>query len=860
LKTGWPGIWFKVVLGFFILAFIPLSGMGYFLFQSGKKDVLKAEEEKLFSMVNAERARIEDLIVHALDETAMLSRLPRMSFLAGKVSGARDARGAREEMRAMLKAFINIGGEVEACFFLHPETGEVLKSSDPVHEGKFFDRKPYFEQGRHGTSIYRVHYSLALEKSILAVSAPVTGGGRLLGVLACWANIDSIKKSMGLHAGARTYLVNRSNLYVFDPEPGVGGPFIRTGVFTEAATRALMGETGSGIYADPYGREVVGAYTLIEGLDMALIAEVPLSKVLEDVTGMGRRILLMTVVLAVFILFVSIVAGKKVTGPLIKMSRAAEKISTGRLDHRVDYHSKDELGLLSDSMNRMAEGLSYREKELKDVISTLNALVEHMPEGIAFLNEEDRVVFTNPIGEATLRRLTGAGTGEVIAEIGGRPISDYLVSPPQIMWHEVEVKGPPGAVIEMAARNIGLGEHAGGKVLVLKDVTEERRVEARVQSQERLAAVGQLASGIAHDFNNIITCVIGFSEMLLTDRNLSDEAVQHVSAIQESGKRATELINQILDFSRKSAGELKVVDLKAALGDFLGFIGRILPENIHVAFDAGEDGAYLVNADLTKLQQVLANLAVNSRDAMPYGGRLGFSLSRARDFGDRRLMPDMPGRRWFLLRVTDTGEGINPEVLPHIFEPFYSTKGEGMGTGLGLAQVYGIVRQHKGFIDVRSESGRGSEFLLYLPEAAKEPAPAPPPADKDLPAGKGETVLVVEDDQVVRDLLCKELGRLGYRVLSASGVRETLDLFGRHKAEVQLLLTDIVMPDGDGIELGTRLREEKPGLKVVVVSGYPLESRVPELKEAGIVQWVQKPFNSGSLARAIKDALGRESS
>lgn len=859
MKTGRPGIWFKVVLGFFILAFIPLSAMGYFLFQSGKRDVLRAEEERMLSIVKAERASIEDLAIHTLDETVILSRLPRMPFLAAEVSGSRDARGAKEEIRNMLNAFINVGGEVEACFFLHPETGEVLVSSDPLHEGKFFDRKPYFRQGRRGPSIYRVHYSLALEKSILAVSAPVSAGGRLMGVLACWANVDNIKESMGLHAGALTYLVNRSNLYVFDPKPRVGGPLIRSGVFTEATARALSGETGSGIYAGPYGREVVGAYTLIEQLDMALIAEVPLTMALEDVTVMGRRILLMTVVLALFILVVSIVAGRKVTGPLIKMSRAAEELSMGRLDHRVDYHSRDELGLLSDSMNRMAESLSHRERELKGAISTLNALVEHMPEGIAFLNGEDRVAFTNPIGKDILRRLTGSGPGDVIEEIGGRPLDEYLVSPPQIMWHEVTVKGPPSTVVEMAARNISWGEHAGGKVLVLKDVTEERKVGARVQSQERLVAVGQLASGIAHDFNNIITCVIGFSEMLLTDENLSEEARQHVDAIQESGRRATELINQILDFSRKSASELKVVDLKASLGDFLGFIGRILPENIHITFNADDDGAYLVNADLTKLQQVLANLAVNSRDAMPNGGSLIFSLSRVSDSVDTRLMPEMPGRRWFLLRVSDSGEGINPEVLPHIFEPFYSTKGEGMGTGLGLAQVYGIVRQHGGYIDVRSESGRGSEFLIYLPEAEKEPVPAPPPPDAALPVGSGETVLVVEDDQVVRELLCKELGRLGYGVLSASGAREALGLFGRHKAEIKLLLTDVVMPDGDGIELSLKLREEKPALRVVAVSGYPLENRVPELKEAGIVQWVQKPFNAGDLARAVKDALGRES-
>jgi len=858
MRARGPGIWFKLVAGFFLLGVLPLSIMGYFLYESGKGDVLESARDNLLSVVQAESLEVEHLASHVFEGVVMFARLPATIDMAGRMAAPaspKDFGKARAEMDRALASFIHPDGDVEVYFFLHPVTGEVLSSSDPLQVGKFFDKKPYFEKGKREPLIYRVHYSPALEKSILAISAPVKSGSDLLGTVVCWANLENIRRALKLHEDLRSYLVNRANLYVFDTEERGGGSFIMTGIFTEAARNALKGQTGTGIYAGPEGVSVVGAYTYIEGLDMALIVETPLSAVFGNVSAMGRRILLTTALFAAFILVVSIVAGKKIASPLIEMSRAAEEISMGRLDQRIAHSSGDELGLLSDAMNRMAESLAFRERELREVLTTLNALVEHMPEGVVFLNSENRVILANPLGERLLERTTGGRAGSVLENIGGKPLREFLAFPPGMMWHEVEVKGPPRAVFELAARTIGPGEPSQGTVLVLKDVTVEREMAARAQAQERLAAVGQLASGVAHDFNNILTCVIGYSEMLLADTALSEDMRQQMEAIQQSGRRGAELITQILDFSRKSASEFKVVDLGALVRGFLSFIERILPENIHVSFSADE-GEFLVWADETKLQQVLANLAVNSRDAMPSGGRLGFGLRRVKAGEVARLAHSRPDAEWVMVQVSDTGEGVYPEALPYIFEPFFTTKGEGKGTGLGLAQVYGIIRQHEGIIDVESETGKGTVFSVFLPAALDHILPAPSKAEGEMPAGRGETVLVVEDDEVVLDLLCKELGRLGYRIYSASGGGEALRVFDEHSGEIDIVLTDVVMPDLDGIRLSKALREKKPGLKVVAVSGYPPGERAEEMAHAGIQQWVQKPFDVRKLAEALRTTLG----
>jgi PAS domain S-box-containing protein len=390
------------------------------------------------------------------------------------------------------------------------------------------------------------------------------------------------------------------------------------------------------------------------------------------------------------------------------------------------------------------------------------------------------------------------------------------------------------------------------------DVTERVHLEAQVHQQERLAAVGQLAGGIAHDFNNYLTTIMLYAQILLSAPKLPPDMAPNAQTILDESRGAARLVQQILDFSRRSMMEALPVDLVSLVEEVAGILRRTLPENIHLLIEVGTDDL-VVNADPTRIQQVVMNLALNARDAMPEGGELHIKLSRVRTGSGKRpsavevLPPDMPDGKWVCMTISDTGTGMTEEVQSHLFEPFFTTKGT-QGTGLGLAQVHGIVKQHEGHIGVKSGAGEGTTFCIYLPahevekKAVVEAAPA-------LPAGKGETILLVEDEERVREAIHEMLEMLGYQVLIAANGLEALEAY-QSAAKVDLVLTDVVMPEMGGVELVQELQRKDPGLKALALTGYALEKDLSHA--AGISEVVPKPVEMHVLVEAIRWVLARD--
>ena len=519
--------------------------------------------------------------------------------------------------------------------------------------------------------------------------------------------------------------------------------------------------------------------------------------------------------------------------------------------------------------------------QIREQAQQVQQIVDTVPEGVLLLDADGRVVLANPVAEKDLVALASAKVGDTLTRLGDRPLVELLTSPPRGLWHEVAIIGrrfeviarpletgaePEGARPEPAlSATEGLVE---GWVLVIRDVTREREIQQRIQQQERLATVGQLAAGIAHDFNNIMATIILYAQMLPQTEDMSPLSRERLATINQQATHAVNLIQQILDFSRRSVLERQPMDLLPLVKEQVKLLERTLPENIEIKLVYGRD-EYTVYADPTRVQQVTMNLAVNARDAMPEGGKLRFGLERIPTLPPG-LRPSPPqaggteGGEWVQMTVSDTGTGIPPDMLPHIFDPFFTTKAPGKGTGLGLAQVHGIVKQHEGEIDVKSQVGQGTTFTVYLPALPMHPAEAPTLEMKALAKGQGETILVVEDNASTRQALVDSLKLLNYRTLEAANGREALAILERQTSEVSedfrslgiaLVLSDVVMPEMGGIALLRALRQRGLAVPVVMLTGHPMGKELEGLRAQGLSDWMPKPPSLERLAEVVARAL-----
>ena len=393
-----------------------------------------------------------------------------------------------------------------------------------------------------------------------------------------------------------------------------------------------------------------------------------------------------------------------------------------------------------------------------------------------------------------------------------------------------------------------------------KSAQEALRVSGeQLRQAQKMEAVGRLAGGVAHDFNNLLTAILGYAELIALRRDLDPATHQNVEMIQKAGRQAAAVTHQLLAFSRKQVLQPRVIDLNALVADFEKILKRVIGEHIELDVQARADGGR-VRADPNQLEQVILNLGVNARDAMmPRGGRLTIRTTNLTLDGGaaRRLSSEMTGGPYVLMEVGDTGMGMDDEVKSKIFEPFFTTKGPGKGTGLGLATVYGIVKQSGGTVAVDSAPGAGSTFRIYLPMADGEVEEARPKtvAPMHQSTRKAETLLIVEDEEIVRLLVCQVLSDQGYDVLCAAHGGEALRLSAGHPGKIALLVTDVVMPQMGGLELARRLLAERPEMKVLYVSGYS-ES---DMSEQGILaadlEFLEKPFTPQALARKVKELL-----
>jgi len=412
-----------------------------------------------------------------------------------------------------------------------------------------------------------------------------------------------------------------------------------------------------------------------------------------------------------------------------------------------------------------------------------------------------------------------------------------------------------GTLIEVETGGQGI-TFAGRQAeqVVINDVTERKRLEEQFRQAQKMEAVGRLAAGVAHDFNNLLTAILGTTDLMLEDLAPDDPDREGLLDIRSASERATVLTRQLLTFSRQQVVSPRVLRLSDLVLELEKLLRRLLGEDVAIRVAVAADCGS-VKADPGQLEQVIVNLAVNARDAMPDGGRLTLETKNVdldADYPSDRVT--IPAGRYVMLAVTDTGTGMDAPTKARIFEPFFTTKPVGKGTGLGLATVYGAVQQSGGHIWLYSEVGQGTSFKIYLPRVDAVHAPAPV-AEAAVVLDGSETVLVAEDEDAVRQIIERALQARGYRVMVARNGSEALALAGRHAGQIDLLVTDVVMPDMNGRVLSQRLMEVRPAIKTLYLSGYTDDA----ILHHGVLQegvaFLQKPFSLGALARKVRDVI-----
>lgn len=502
---------------------------------------------------------------------------------------------------------------------------------------------------------------------------------------------------------------------------------------------------------------------------------------------------------------------------------------------------------------------------LKQSEDRFQRFFEEAPLGIALVDHSGKVTECNEafgqMVDRPLHELFGAPLYDIVSENSKARIESVFnkiregQKPDNAV--EIELRGP--VADKFVVTQMFTSPFAGDNGIVLHfiNVTERKNLEAQFTQSQKMQAVGQLAGGIAHDFNNLLTAMIGFCDLLLMRHRPGDPSFADIQQIKQNGNRAANLVRQLLAFSRQQTLQPKVMDVTDVITDVSHLLRRLIGAGIELNIKHERDLG-MIKVDQGQMEQVLVNLAVNARDAMGHGGELTIKTRNYVNKQKRQMVgtDEMPPGEWVAIDVTDTGTGIPPEVLERVFDPFFSTKPLGAGTGLGLSTVYGIVRQSNGYVGVDTVVGKGTTFSIYMPriEEKQEVVVAEVAAVEKVEDLTGSSrILLVEDEDAVRSFSVRALQNKGYEVFEASSGDNALELLAEQKPKLDLVVSDVMMPGMDGIEMGKKIRETYQGITIIYMSGYTEDKFKDDMGPD--IHFLAKPFTLKQLAEKVKEVL-----
>ena len=649
--------------------------------------------------------------------------------------------------------------------------------------------------------------------------------------------------------------------------------------------------------ADRDGKEAIGVATQIDGTPWVILVALPHQHVVAPARQLlGEMAGLIAIVLAAGALAAWLLS-RQITRPLAEVTEAAAGIAAGDYSRRVARSGDDELGHLAAAFNSMASQVQEstrtlehrvadRTHELQQALAELHAaqgelirrereagearyrrLVETAHEGVWTVDRDQRTSYVNPrmaamlgytpdemIGRSLFDFMHDDGREEAKRRVekGRRGIADA---------QEVQLRHRDGTKLWGFISTSPILDECGsytGSLAMVMDMTEHRKLQTHLRQAQKIEAVGQLAGGVAHDFNNLLTVIKGFTTFLLEDLPQDDPRRGDVRGIDEASDRAATLTRQLLAFSRRQILEPRLLDLNDIVGQFGKMIRRLVPADIEITTTLAPD-LRLVEVDPGQVEQVLMNLAVNARDAMPDGGKLMIETSNAEldEAYAGTHVPVVPGQ-YVLLTVSDTGHGMDNETQARVFEPFFTTKEKGKGAGLGLPTVYGIVKQSGGYVWVYSEPGQGTTVRVYLPRASITTTTANGAATSAPKRRGAETILLVEDEASVRGVARRALDRHGYTVIEAMTGADALQICERSSESIDLIISDLVMPEMGGRELAAEVRARHPHVRMLFMSGYTEDAALRRNVLDPAEAFIGKPFTLDALTRKVRDVLDGE--
>lgn len=580
---------------------------------------------------------------------------------------------------------------------------------------------------------------------------------------------------------------------------------------------------------------------------------------------------------------------RRIVSPVNELNKATQDIAAGKLDRRIEIATHDELADLGRAFNDMGEQLQLYYEQAERHTGELTAAVQRMGREIVerkrteealtesekkyrtlFEDSKDVIFICNLeprfldinragvqlLGYASKQELLGLDLGRIYVDpVENLKIQQMLQEQSFLKDYEVALKKKDGDRLDVLITAEAVFDAWGVMTTyrgVFHDVTEKRALEQQLIQSQKMEAVGKLAGGVAHDFNNILSAIIGFSHLALMKLPDSDPAAESVKIIAAAGERAAELTRQLLAFSRNQVLEIKVVNLNSIIENMTRMLSRMIGETVVLTLELRKPQGNIL-ADTGQMEQVLMNLLVNARDAMPSGGSVAIATAERRlaEHEERNIGPG----RYAVLTVADTGTGMPPEVQGRIFEPFFTTKGTGKGTGLGLSTVYGIVKQHNGHIVVQSEPGKGTTFKLYFPLVDRD-VEITEKHQSPAPMRGTETLLIVDDEPYIRKLLRETLEPMGYRLLDAPSGEDALRISSEFRDAIDLLVTDVVLPGMNGMRLAEVLRQQRAGIKVIFISGYTDEAMASPGAGSGQVL-LKKPLTPHMVMQKCREVLDR---